>query len=82
MKIIRMDDDHYVLNVESTTLTSERAHQLQEAWADWIKTGGTPEKLLILGGEPVTYLDVRYHNPETRMQAVEEKLDRLLDMLS
>ena len=82
MKVIRLTDTRYILDA-GTSITSEGAAQLGDAWRDWWEKEDDPPTVLIVGGSkiPLEYEDHR--DPDAiQMSRIEEKLDRIWDALS
>ena len=79
MKIIRLTDDHYIMEV-GPAWTSEQAVELMKRWKEWM---AEPDPKPLLLGSPVEYEDHRDSNIEKRVQNLEaffgEALKRMID---
>ncbi len=80
MKVVRFEKDRYLLSFDSH-VTEERFERIQEYWKKWWADGANPTRPIMFGGEEVEFED---HIPTQaeRLDEIEEKLDKLLDMLS
>ncbi|HEY6010028.1 MAG TPA: hypothetical protein VIX18_01055 [Nitrospirota bacterium] len=84
MKIIRLTDDRYVIDV-GPSCTAEAAHELANQWANWWATATTMPTALLVNGisTPLEYEDHRDSNIEKRVQNLEaffgEALKRMID---
>ena len=81
MKVVRFEKDRYLLSFDGSYITQEQLERLQEYWKDWWAAGADPAAPFIFGGETAEFED---HIPTQaeRLDEIEEKLDKLLDMLS
>ena len=82
MKIVRITDDRYVLDV-GTDMSYEKMEMIKSYWEEWWATESIIPTVLVLGGakEPLEYEDRR--EPDvSRLTAIEEKLDHIWEALS
>ena len=57
MKVTRLAKDRYIIAFEGERVTMEMISRVREEWADWWAAGADPSRPIILGGEPVEFVD-------------------------
>lgn len=82
MKVIRLTDDRYIIDA-GAKIRHDVLDQLNEQWNDWWKTHTEAPTALFVGGSEMRLEYEDHRDPDAvQMARIEEKLDRLLDILS
>jgi hypothetical protein len=72
MKLVRLTDDAYVIEIEGSA-SPERVAQLRELWAEWWDSGRRRGPMII-GGEVVTFEDRSHPDFDARLRRIEATL--------